>query len=702
MALQRPLQNRDPTTKSSRDLAGPGAFSLTKLEQLLRDSQDEPRWRERADLCCRYVDGEQITEQRRREYQAEELDARPKNLIGRVIKAVLGQEAKSRRDPLVEADDDEVADVADVLNARMSEAKREAKIDREISQAYASGVKAGIGWVKVRRNPDPFGYPYLVEYIPRDKVYYDWRDMHTPDLSKAEWICRMEWRDLEVAKAAVPEHADIIEHTVNGWASWLENGPLEEGERRTIDDVEARRFAVRGHAWFDSARRRVRFYEVDYRVPKQIKWAQVGSRKIVIDPQNQSHREAIARGLLKPQAGMTYEYRVALYVGPYRVSDEPTGLHRYSMHPFIAGRRDKDGTPISLVEDMIAPQDDYNEASMRVQWMLKAQQLIVDDDALNTEANTYQDMAEMRMKPNSVFVLNSKRTNVNALTLRNDMQMQRELVEQMQANHALIQDIPGVYGAQLGAAQGGVTSGIAISSLVEQGIVAMGDMNDNAVEFKREVFESVMTLICEDLSEPDMVVTVGSGDSKREVVLNTVDEETGRPKNVVKDAPLKVGLGEAPSSAAYQMQQAKMVGEMINALSGSPHTNFLIPMYVEMNPMFGPSRKQVAKDMRESTGTPGAGDRQGAEEAKQAQAAAMQRQQQLQDMAALAAIQVQHATAKKNDAEALLKFSQVAAGTAANEDQLIAESLQEAMAQSRSQGAAPANVEPAAPQAQAF
>lgn len=702
MALQRPLQHRDPTTKASRDLAGAGAFSLKKLEQLLHDSQDEPRWRERADLCCRYVDGEQITAQRERAYADEELDARPKNLIGRVVKAVLGREAKSRRDPLIEADDDEIADVADVLNARMAEAKRETKADRAISQAYASMVKAGIGWVKVSRNPDPFGYPYRVEFIPRDKVYHDWRDTYTYDLSRSEWICRMEWRDLDAAKAAVPEHADMLEHMVDGWASWLEDGPLEEGERRTIDDNEARRFAVRGHAWFDSARRRVRFYEVDYRVPKEVKWAQVGSRKIIIDPKNPSHREAIARGLLKPQAGMTYEYRVALYVGPYRVSDEPTGLQRYSMHPFIAGRRDKDGTFLGMVEDMIAPQDDYNDASHRVQWMLKAQQLIVDDDALNLEANTYQDMADMRMRPNSVFVLSSTRRNVNALTLKNDMQMQAELVNQMQANHQLIQDIPGIYNASMGNGQPGASSGIAISSLVEQGAVSTADMDENAVESRRDVFESLVHMICEDLSEPNMVVTVGSGNSKRQVVLNTTDEQTGQPKNVVKDAPVKVGLGEAPSSAAYQMQQAKMVGEMINALSGSQHTNTLIPMYVEMNPMFGPGRKQAAQEIREASGMPNPGDKQAAQEAQQQQQMVAQRQAQLMEVAALAEIQVKHSQAKKNDADALLKFGQVAATTAANEDQLIADALQEAMAQSRSQGAAPANVEPAAPQAQAF
>ena len=67
-------------------------------------------------------------------------------------------------------------------------------------------------------------------------------------------------------------------------------------------------------------------------------------------------------------------------------------------------------------------------------------------------------------------------------------------------------------------------------------------MNDNYRFARRAVFEQVLELIAEDHSERDMRVTMGSGESKRVIVLNTWDQQTGAPVNQVKDAPVKVGM----------------------------------------------------------------------------------------------------------------------------------------------------------------
>jgi hypothetical protein len=339
---------------------------------------------------------------------------------------------------------------------------------------------------------------------------------------------------------------------------------------------------------------------------------------------------------------------------------------------------------------MISPQDDYNEASQRMRWMLKAQQLILDSDALDDDYNTVADITETMMRPDMVAVLNPNRANrgQNALTFRNDLALQKELFELMQDSKMLIQDVPGVYSSQLGNAPTGVTSGIAINSLVEQGIVAMGELNDNYTHARRLVYENLVDLIAEDHAQADLQVKIGSGQSRRVVVLNTIDQETGEPKNVVKDAPVKLGLGETPASPAYQMQTAQMVGNMISALAGTPHAAMLIPSWVETNSMFGPNRKQIADDMRRATGLPTAGDRQGAQQwqEQQQQAAAQQaalasQAAQAQVFKATAEAEEANAKVKKIGSETLKNLADIAATTAANEDEMIAEALREAMMQ---------------------
>lgn len=690
-----PLDERQAKAKTLRDFAGAGAWSITQLESMLTDMDEQPTWRDRADRACSFcdnVDNEQLTPLQKFEAMRNGVPARAINLVGRVINGVLGQEARSRRDPVLEADDDELSDVCDALNVKLKEAHRETMADMAVSNAYASQVKAGIGWVEVRRNADPFLYTYAVHDIPRNEVWWDWRAKRI-DLSDARWVCRAEWKDIDEVVAAFPQHRDAIERATGGYASWFADGPVDEEVHRGFFDATGNtRFRTRTAEWLQGARRRIRIYHVQYRVPAMVVVLNVGYRKIIVDPANPLHREAIQRRLGKLEKVPTMQIRSAMYAGPFRLSDEPTRLKRFSYIPFFAFRRDSDGTPYGLVEGMIAPQEDYNESSQRVRWMLKAQQLFIDDDALNEEYNTIADITENAMKPDMVAVLKATRRNAKGIEIRNDLTLQKELVERMADSKLLIQDVPGVYGPQLGDAPTGVTSGIAMNTLVEQGIVAMGELNDNYLLGRRLVYEALFDLIVEDHTQRDLQVKVGSGTGRRVVVLNTVNPQTGEAMNVVKDAPVRVGLGEAPASPAYQMQTAQLVGNMIKALAGTPHAALLIPGWVETNSMFGPNRKQIADDMRRATGQPTEGDRQAMQAAQQQQMEQAKQQQALEAAEKKAGIAKTAADARLAQAKAaqlevssaldvrnqMLTESQAAMPQPATEDQLIQEALAEA------------------------
>ena len=682
-----PLYEQDKTP-SSNDRAK-GGYSLRALERLLADDSLLADWFDRTEQAFAYYDGDNVSKEMAERFRKYNLEQRTTNLVARVINSVLGQEEKSRRDPKLEPDDDEFADVADVLSVRLKEAQRETNADMEIGSAYASQAKGGLGWIGVARRADPFQYQYLIEDIPWREMRYDRRAKRV-DLSDAAWVCRMQWKDLGDVIALYPDHEDTLREAMNGVAPWDNDGPLEEQNIRFGYGQQATQnwFRTRRAEWMEGNRERIRMYEVEYKVPAIVAVMRVGHRWIVVDEQNPAHVEAISRGMVKLKRVPTQQIRRSIFAGPVRLSDEATQLKRFSKVAFFAFRRDSDYTPYGLIEGMISPQDDYNESSVRMRWMLHAQQLIIDNDALDTDYNTVQDIVDTMMRPDMVAVLNKDRRNANALTFRNDFTLQKELIGHMQDSKLLVQDVPGIYNAQMGNGQPGTSSGIAISSLVEQGMVSMGELNGNYASARRVVYEMLLDLIAEDHAERDMVVPIGSGKSRREVILNTQDPQTGRPMNMVKDAPVKVGLGEVPSSPAYQMQMSQLMGSMITALAGTPQAGVLIPTWVEQTSAFGPGRKQLAEDMRAASGMPSAGDRQGAEQMKAQQAQQAAQQAQMAQAAMQAEIAHKAAMGAEVDArtqkiksETLKNVTEIAATTAANEDRLIEQALQEALAQ---------------------
>lgn len=664
-----------------------GGFSLYALEQLVRDCDGQPDWRPRADLAHAYYDFKQLSPEKQIRIRVDMgIDPRQTNLIHGVINGVLGQEARARSDVTVSADDDELADVSDVLSKAMKEAQRETNADMAVSNGYAGQVKGGLGWVEVSRASDPLDYPYRVEDRHRNEIYYDWRATDL-GLKSARWQVRVRWEDLDEAEALMPEHRDILRSAVNGWN--LAGIPDDLNSVMYSAYNNQRRTTIRQDQWLDSTRRRIKFFEVWYRVPAEVVVMQIGpTRRIMFDAQNPLHQEAMRRGRVKLHRAVTRQIRMALFAGPHRLIDIGTAKRNFPYVPFFAFRDDQDRSPYGLIEGMISPQDEYNDRRQMINWMLRARQLMIDNDALDTTYNSIADVQDTAGRPDMTVVLNANRKNANGVKIGNDMQLQKEQIDVMQDAKQLIQDVPRVYGTQLGNAPAGVTSGIAINSLTEQGAIAMGELNDNYRYARRAVYEQLLDLIVEDHLEEELKVMVGSGSSRRVIVLNTWGPN-GEPMNRVKDAPIKVGLAEVPNSPAFRMQEQQQLGTIIQALSGDPQAlAVLTPAYIEASSM--PNRQQAADDLRRMKGIPTAGDRQAQQQNQQAQTELANQASQLQTRGAAAAVAKTEAEAEKTlalarkehaQAELLTQQSQrLSQPQSANEDDLIQQALADAQA----------------------
>lgn len=685
----KPLKPIDPGQASSFDHAQ-GGFSLSALENLVRDCDGQPDWRPRSDVAHAYYDFKQLSPQKQVEIRRDMgVDPRQTNLIHGVINGVLGQEARARSDVTISADDDELADVSDVLSKAMKEAQRETNADMAISNGYAGQVKGGIGWVEVSRCTDPLDYPYRVEDRHRHELHWDWRATDL-GLRSARWQARVRWEDLDEAEALMPEHRTVLRSAVNGWNLMGIPDDLNNMVYRSYNNE--RRTTISRDMWVDSTRRRIKFYEIWYRVPAEVVVMQVSpTRRIMFDEHNPLHQLAVSRGRAKLHKAVTRQIRMALFAGPHRLVDVGTTRRNFPYIPFFAFRDDEDRSPYGLIEGMISPQDEYNERRQMVNWMLKARQLMIDNDALDTQFNSIADIVDTAGRPDFVAVLDAKRRNANGVQISNSLTLNKDQLEVMQDAKALIQEVPRVYGTQLGNAPTGVTSGIAIQSLTEQGAIAMGELNDNYRFARKAVFEQLMDLIVEDHLEKELKVAVGSGDGRRIIVLNSWNPQTGEPVNHVKDAPIKVGLGDLPNSPAFRMQEQQNLGNIVQALSGDPQAlAVLTPAYIEGSTLA--NRQQMADDLRKMKGVPTSGDRQ-AQKAGQQQAAAQAAQAaELQARGAVAQVAKVEAEARKNNAAAEKASAETAVmlhqavqppqpapvDPAAQEDQLIQDALAEA------------------------
>jgi len=628
----KPIKPDRIAPKPGRDMARDG-YSITDLERLIRDCEDQPVWRPRSDKAVGYYDGKQLSAKQVQDREEQSISTKPINLVARVINGVLGTQAKNRRDQRVEADEDEFQDVAEAVSVRFKEAIRETKAHMAVSNGYGSGVKAGIGWVEVSRNRDPLHYPYRVQDVHRNEIWWDWRCKHLDISLHARWLVRRQWHDADELMAEMPEHKDVLQRMIGNWTGPIDDDWLDESYQASPILNGAyendRTFSVARSEWIDGGRGRIKLYEVWYRVPAEGVFMRVGKRWRAVDENNPLHMEAIQRGVVKFERRVTTQVRRAIFAGPYRLIDEGTKRKRFPYIPFVAFRDDEDGTPYGLIEGMLAPQDGYNDRRQRIDWMLKAQQLLVDNDALDNKFNTIDDIAATMMRPDMVAVLNANRRNAKGLEFRNDLALQKEQWQSMMDDKQLIQDVPGVYSTQLGNAPAGVTAGNAIASLVEQGEVAMGELNDNMSFAEQIVYESLLDLIVDDMTEPNTEVTVGTGSGKRVIMLNTQDEQ-GRPMNMVADAPIRCGISEVPTSPAYRMQQQQQLKDIIMAVGGaSPQAAALLtPIYIETSNH--PDRQRIADDLRRMSGIPTAGDKNAQQQQQQAAAKQQAEQAQIQ------------------------------------------------------------------------
>lgn len=374
----------------------PGAeaprFSQQKLLAVSSDIDQQPRWRDGANKACAYYDGDQLEPE---VVAVLEERGQPKtihNLIAPTIDGVLGMEAKTRTDLMVVSDDpdEEAEKLADAINAEFADACRLSNLNKARSDAYAEQIKAGLSWVEVRRNSDPFGSKFKVSTVNRNEVFWDWLSREA-DLSDCRWLMRRRWMDIDEAKVSFPEMSQIIDYSVHEWRGFIDT-TLAEGQDSQLMSAweEYQSWSREQSEWLQSDRKRILLQVVYYRVYQRMPVIELNNGRVVaFDKNNLIQAVAVAIGRVQVTIGRVSRIREAWFVGPHFITDRPCTAPQgmFPLVPFWGYRKDKTGEPYGLVSRAIPAQDEVNFRRMKLTWLLQAKRVIKDDVLKTRDSN---------------------------------------------------------------------------------------------------------------------------------------------------------------------------------------------------------------------------------------------------------------------------------------------------------------------------
>lgn len=630
------MKNETNTMATKNDNGATPRFSQRQLQALCSDIDSQPKWRDAANKACAYYDGDQLPPEVLQVLKDRGQPMTIHNLIAPTVDGVLGMEAKTRTDLLVISDDpdDETEKLAEAINAEFADACRLGNMNKARSDAYAEQIKAGLSWVEVRRNSDPFGPEFKVSTVSRNEVFWDWLSREA-DLSDCRWLMRRRWMDTDEAKATFPGMAQVIDYAIDDWRGFVDT-MVTEGQPSPLMSAweEYQSWDRQQNEWLQRERRRVLLQVVYYRTFERLPVIELSNGRVVaFDKNNLMHAVAVASGRVQVRVGRVSRIREAWFVGPHFIVDRPCSAPQgmFPLVPFWGYRKDKTGEPYGLISRAIPAQDEVNFRRIKLTWLLQAKRVIMDEDATQLSDNELMEQIE---RPDGIIKLNPARKNQKSVAdvfrVEQDFQVASQQFQVMQESEKLIQDTMGVYSAFLGQ-DSNASFGVAISNLVEQGATTLAEINDNYQFACQQVGRLLLAYLLDDLKKRrNHAVVINRDDrQRRQTIVLNAEGDNGELTNDISRLNTHIALAPVQQTPAFKAQLAQRMSEVIQGL---PPQVQAVVLDLWVNLLDVPQKQEFVERIRAALGTPKSPDEMTPEEQEAAaqQQALEQQQAELQ------------------------------------------------------------------------
>lgn len=599
--------------QNMNDKPDAGPLTFEEYTDIYGEIEEQPSWRVIADKEMDYADGNQLDGELMRKQRELGIPPAIEDLIGPALLSIQGYEAKTRTDWRVTADGETGGqDVADALNYKLNQAERESKADKACSRAFRGQIAVGVGWVEVRRESDPFKFPYRCAAVHRNEIHWDMA-ADEPDLSDARWLCRQRWLTPDRIKLAFPEHAEIIEQMGTHGGDWWDESAgtmLDGGASTGLQNAwdHARAWTRMEERWFNRTNKELCVSEVWYR-----RWVQVlvlktpDGRVVEYDENNLAHAVAVASGAGKLQKATVARVRRSYWIGPHLLDDGPSPYpHRHFPYvPFWGFREDNTGIPYGYVRGMKYAQDSLNSGQSKLRWGMSVTRV---ERTKGAVAMTDAQLRRQVARPDADIVLDAAHMAQPGarFEVKRDYQLSQQHFQLLNDNRQSIERVSNITSGFMGK-QGTATSGLQEQTQVEQSNQSLAHIMDNFREARTQVGNLLMAMIIEDLGEQEQTIII-EGDAVKEdrtVVINRpeVDPATGIRylSNDLQRTRLKVALEDVPTTSSYRAQQLAAMSEAVKSLPAE-YQAAVMPFMVSL--MDVPYKKDVIEAIKEVRQTP--------------------------------------------------------------------------------------------------
>jgi hypothetical protein len=583
------------------------ALTLTELTSFIDEIAEQPPWRVKADREADYCDGNQLDAEILQRMAAIGIPPAIEPLMGPVIASVLGMEVKNRGDWKVSTESqDDPADVSDALNQKLHEAEGRSHADTACSDAFKPQASVGIGWVYVGREEDPFKYPYKVEAVPRNEMFWDWHSK--PDLSNARYVIRKQWFDKRIPELLFPEHGDLIRAATSAWKDFGLGyvGTDDGGQLPSLfaaQDQE-RNWSIEETNWRDVGRNRVALMEVWYRRWSRVSVLRYPDGKVVeLDNDNHAHSVAIARGLVTVEKRIVSKVRLAWWLGPHCLHDgsSPHSHGEIPYVPFFGYKEDRTGVPYGMARGMMYLQDQINALHSKSQWMMAARRVERTEGAvLGSDEQFRQEVAS----PAADIVLSAKAMRDGGIfKVNTDLQLTQQQFQRLADTREAIRRVGGIY-SEFQGQNSNTTSGVQFNSQVEQSNQSLADLMDNFKTGRAKVGDLLLSLIIEDTQgKQEQVFIDGKGiQEDRTIMLNEIVIDQDGFKyldNDVSRVKLRVGISNVPTAVTFKHQQLAAFSEAFKS-APAQYQSIMLPYLLSLMDM--PYQQELIKALKEQQG----------------------------------------------------------------------------------------------------
>lgn len=553
-------------------------ITAEEYDRILREIENQPKWRHIADKEMDYADGNQLDSELLRKQRELGIPPAVEDVISPALLSIQGYEATIRTDWRVTPDStdsaDSAADVADALNYRLNVAERKSRADKACSDAFRSQIACGIGWVEVSRESDPFRFPMRCNVVHRNEIFWD-MSSRNDDLSDAQWLMRQRWINHDRLYLMFPEHKDHICGMAKGGSAYFYESLNDGGTSTGLENAwgGGRHNTVSEERWYNPENKELCVSELWYRRWENIPVLRLaGGRVVEYDENNIRHNAALMSGAVSVSWATVARMRRAFFIGDFKLLDSATP-YPHQEFPYVAFfgfREDATGIPYGYVRGMKYAQDNLNSGNSKLRWGMSVVRV---ERTKGAVAMTDAQFRRQIARSDADIVLDEQHMARPGarFEVRRDYELSAQHYQMLNDARASIQRVSAITSGFMGKA-GNATSGLQEQMQIEQSNQALARMMDNFRAARTQVGELLLALIIDDMGTRQQRVLIQGGvlDKEREILLNVPekDPETGVTylSNDISRVRLKVALEDVPSTTSYRSQQLNAMSEAVKSL----------------------------------------------------------------------------------------------------------------------------------------